>query len=98
MVVDCHTGAGCWVWLGVLTIGGMLIILFYLKNLGDMVDLATTLSFLSAPFLGFLTYRAIMASWVPKEFRPSLKLQGLAISGIVFLTAFMLFFLYFRFF
>ena len=86
-----------WIWLSALSVGAMLIIIFYLKNLGDMVDLATTLSFLSAPLLGFLTYRAILAPWVPKEFRPSPWLQGLAVLGIVFLTAFMLFFLYFRF-
>ena len=86
-----------WIWLSALSVGAMLIIIFYLKNLGDMVDLDTKLSFLSAPFLGFLTYRAILAPWVPKEFRPSPWLQGLAVLGIVFLTAFMLFFLYFRF-
>ncbi len=87
-----------WTWLGVLSAGAMLIILFYLKSLGDLVDLATTLSFLSAPFLGFLTYRAIMAPWVPEEIKPGLWLHALAILGIVFLSAFLLFFLYFRFF
>ena len=75
----------------------MLVIAFYLKNLKSQVDLATTLSFLTAPFLGFLTYRAIMSSWVPEEFKPKPWLRVLAITGITFLTAFLLFFLYFRF-
>ena len=86
-----------WIWMVTLTIGAMLIIIFYLKSLGDLVDLATTLSFLSAPFLGFLTYKAVMAPEVPDEFKPGFWLQLLAISGIVFLSAFMLYFLYFRF-
>jgi Mn2+/Fe2+ NRAMP family transporter len=86
-----------WVWMAVLSIGGMLIIIFYLKKLTGLVDLATTLSFLTGPFLGFLTYRAIMSPYVPKEFRPEPWRRVLAILGITFLTAFMLFFLYSKF-
>jgi hypothetical protein len=74
----------------------MLIIGFYLRSLKALVDLATTLSFVTAPFLGVLTYRAIMAHWVPDEFKPRPWLRGLAIVGIVFLSAFLIFFLYYR--
>jgi Mn2+/Fe2+ NRAMP family transporter len=85
-----------WVWVGVLSVGAMMIIIFLLKTLGQLVDLATTLSFITGPFLGWLTYRAIMAKWVPDEYKPKLWLRVLAILGIVFLTGFLLFYAYFK--
>ncbi|MFC1853063.1 divalent metal cation transporter, partial [candidate division CSSED10-310 bacterium] len=86
-----------WTWMGILAGGGMLIISLYLKNLKSLVDLATTLSFLTAPILGFLTYKAVTAPWMPQECKPPPWLRGLALVGITFLTAFLLFFLYYRF-
>jgi len=86
-----------WAWIGVLAIGSMFIIIRYLTTrLSDFVDYATILSFITGPFLGILTYRAMTASYIPKEFRPNLWRRVLAISGIVFLMAFLLFFAYFR--
>lgn len=85
-----------WTWMAIMAVGAMLIIGLYLKSLKALVDLATTLSFVTAPFLGFLTYRAIMASWVPDEFKPRPWMRALAVTGIVFLGAFLLFFLYYR--
>jgi len=86
-----------WAWMGFMGVGAMLIIAFYLKSLKALVDLATTLSFLTAPFLGILAYRAITSDYIPEEFRPGPVLRYLAIIGIVFLSAFLLFFLYYRF-
>ncbi|MFC2172560.1 NRAMP family divalent metal transporter [Acidobacteriota bacterium] len=86
-----------WVWMAVLCVGGMIVIAFYLTSLKALVDLATTLSFVTAPFLGILTYRAIMSDAVPDEFKPKPWLRGLAIIAIGFLIAFLSFFLYYRF-
>ncbi|MFH1313681.1 MAG: Nramp family divalent metal transporter [Candidatus Eisenbacteria bacterium] len=85
-----------WLWMGIMAVGAMLIIAFYLKSLKALVDLATTLSFITGPFLGFLTYRAITAKYVPAECRPAPWLRGLAVLGIVFLGGFLLFFIYYR--
>jgi Mn2+/Fe2+ NRAMP family transporter len=93
----CGNSWDYWTWMGVMALGAMLIIGFYLKSLKSLVDLATTLSFVTAPFLGFLTYKAIMARWVPDEFKPRPWLRALAIIGIVFLASFLAFFLYYRF-
>ncbi len=72
-----------------------LIILFLL---GDqfrlLIDFATTLSFLTAPVLAFINYRLIFHSDVEPEFIPRPWLQWLAICGIVFLSGFALFYLY----
>jgi Mn2+/Fe2+ NRAMP family transporter len=83
-----------WTWVGVLGVGGMLIIIFFLKKLTGLVDLATTLSFITGPFLGYLTYRAITAPWVPDDFKPKPWMRILALIGIIFLGAFLLFFIY----
>ena len=85
-----------WAWMGIMAVGAMLIIGFYLRSLKALVDLATTLSFVTGPFLGFLTYRAIMAPGVPDEFKPGRLLRWLAVTGIVFLGSFLVFFLYYR--
>lgn len=88
---------GYWGWMLVLAIGAMVIVIFYLADhLARLVDLATILSFITAPFLGILTYRAITAEWVPEEARPGRALRFVAVLGIVFLTAFLGFFAYSR--
>jgi hypothetical protein len=80
--------------MAILSAGAMLILLFYLKGLIGLVDLATVLSFATAPFLGILTYRAVTAAWVPEDHRPGPALRMFAILGIAFLGAFLLFFVY----
>ena len=85
-----------WAWIAALSLGAMLIIIFFLKKLTGLIDVATIISFITGPFLGILTYRAMTASYIPEEFRPCLWRRVLAISGIVFLIGFLLFFAYFR--
>jgi Mn2+/Fe2+ NRAMP family transporter len=88
---------GYWIWMAVLAVGAMVIVIFYLEDhLARLIDLATILSFITAPFLGILTYRAMMDDCVPEEFRPGRALRTLAVTGIVFLTAFLGFFAYSR--
>jgi Mn2+/Fe2+ NRAMP family transporter len=81
----------------VLIAGALLIIGRFMTNLLSLVDLATVLSFVTAPFLGILAYRAVTAPTVPEELRPSPGLRAMAIIGIVFLLAFLCVFLYHRF-
>lgn len=59
-----------------------------------MVDLATTLSFLTAPILAFINYRLVMSKHFPDEFRPPTWLRILSWSGILFLTGFALVYAY----
>jgi Mn2+/Fe2+ NRAMP family transporter len=68
--------------------------------LGDsftlMVDLATTLSFLTAPVLAYLNYRLVTTEYMPDNCKPSPWLKWLSWSGIIFLSAFALVFIYWR--
>lgn len=65
-----------------------LFILLLSSNLRDLVDLATTLSFIIAPVIALINYRVITSDQVSEEFRPGKKLLLLAKSGIVFLIVF----------
>lgn len=62
-----------------------------------LVDLATTLSFLSAPFFAVLNHRAVFAPWVAPELRPGERMRWLSLAGIFFLSGFALYFLYITF-
>ena len=72
--------------------------LILLSLLGDrfrfLIDLATTLSFLTAPILAFMNHKLIHQPEVKKEYRPGKWLYTLSVSGIVFLTIFALIYLY----
>lgn len=61
-----------------------------------MIDLATTLSFLTAPVLAWLNYRLVTASHVPAHCRPGTAMRWLSRAGIVFLTVFALLYAYWR--
>lgn len=77
-----------WFWLGVLLSGTMLLIIFFLKGMSFMVDLATTLSFLTAPILGYLNLRVVTGKNVAKENQPGLWLKMLSWIGLLILTGF----------
>lgn len=61
-----------------------------------MVDLATTLSFLTAPALAFINYRLVMHEHFPEESRPPAWLRILSIAGILFLSSFALLYVYWQ--
>ena len=86
-------------WGAVLVLfGGSLAVLhFALRSLGDMVDLATTLSFLTAPLLSLLNHRAITGDEVPAEGRPSRGLLLASGVGIVAQSGFAVYYLALRF-
>lgn len=70
----------------------------FLLLLGDhfrfLIDLATTLSFLTAPILAFMNHKLIHRPEVADEYRPPKWLWWLSISGIIFLTLFALIYVY----
>lgn len=84
----------------ILLVGISILSLGLLYFLGDqftlMVDLATTLSFLTAPVLAYLNYRLVTADHVPDGYRPKRWLKWLSWSGMVFLTGFALLYLYWQ--
>jgi Mn2+/Fe2+ NRAMP family transporter len=82
----------------ILIVAISLLSLGVLYFLGDsftlMVDLATTLSFLTAPVLAYLNYKLVTADHMPDDCKPQPWLKWLSWSGLVFLTGFALLYLY----
>jgi len=84
-------------WLLVLvSLCSLGVLYFWGEQFTFLVDLATTLSFLVAPVLGYINFRLVSSNQVPEEYRPKGWLKWLSWSGLVFLTGFALLFLYWK--
>ncbi len=86
-----------WAWLFLVVTGALLLIDIFASRMKVMVDIATTLSFVTAPFLAFLNYKAVTSKEIPGEYRPGKRMRLYAVTGIVFLTLFSLFYVLWRF-
>ena len=86
-----------WFWLIVVVIGALLIIYVFSSSMKTMVDIATTLSFITAPILAFLNYKAVTANHISNEYKPKKPLRIYAILGLIFLSCFSIGFLIWRF-
>ena len=86
-----------WGSLVVLGAGSVLIVTSFLKSLKELVDLATTLSFLTAPALAVLNHRAITGAEVPADARPGPAVLRFSLVSIVVLTGLALTYLWVRF-
>ena len=82
---DGHNGL-YWIWMAIV-MGGAVLLLSVLKGgLTFMVDVATTLSFLTAPILGYLNLRVVTSEHMPVESRPGRVMRVLSWLGIIFGT------------
>ena len=61
--------------------------------MGKLVQIATVLSFITAPLYAFLNYRLVISSKMPKAQQPKKGMRILSVLGILFLTGFTLFYL-----
>ena len=82
-------------WMAMILISGgaLLLIGAFPGSLKGLVDLATTLSFLTAPILAWMNHRAVFGPDLSRDQQPSLWLKILSVLGIVFLGTFALFYL-----
>ena len=81
--------------IGLLIIGSIFIIYLFSSKLKQLVDLATTISFLIAPLIAIANYILVTKDF-DKNFQPKMWLKILALSGILYLFSFCLIFLYFK--
>ncbi|MCF8370450.1 MAG: Nramp family divalent metal transporter [Bacteroidales bacterium] len=87
-----------YLWLFVVAVGAYLTIRYFASSMKFMVDLATTLSFITAPILGWMNFKVVRGSNVPEYARPKKWLVILSWVGLVVLSAFSVYFLVWRFF
>lgn len=84
-------------WLFALTLGAVLILLLVLENMRQLVDFATTISFLTTPFLAALNYRSFLKLQKEEGYQFPKWLNLLSILGLLFLIGFAGYFLLERF-
>lgn len=85
------------VWLLLIASGGLLIIVFASSSLRWLVDLATTLSFLTAPMLSGLNHLVMHQPSVPAENRPSEAMRRFSLACVAAQAIFATGYLYVRF-
>lgn len=74
-------------WLFVLVLGSLVILSLFLTNMASFLIVATTLSFLTAPFFAIANYILVMR-YLPKAEQPSTRIKALSWVGIVYLFVF----------
>ena len=77
-----------------LAIINFIVVTSFSANMGKLVALATFVSFVVAPIIGYMNLKNVMSEDLPKEVQPKKWLQFLAYAGIIFLAVFSLYYLY----
>jgi Mn2+/Fe2+ NRAMP family transporter len=93
LLLDKELKYGYWFWILFLFIGTVLVLKYFMDNMGLLIKTATILSFLTAPFYAILNYRLITSKHTPNEHQPGIFLRVLSAIGIVFLVGFSIWFL-----
>ncbi len=78
--------------LVVVGIGSFGVVFFLGSKLKELVDLATTISFLIAPVIAVVNFRLVIGNQINPKHHPPLWLKALSWMGILFLTGFALYF------
>ena len=73
----------------------MIIIYFFGSKLKQLIDLATTISFMIAPLVAIANYTLVTKNF-DKNMQPKRWLRYLAILGIIYLISFGLLFIYIK--
>lgn len=81
-------------WIILLAVGTVAIFTFLLSEMGTLVQIATILSFITAPFYAYLNLKLVTSDQIPKEHKPGKGLIFLSILGLTFLALFAIGFLY----
>lgn len=92
-----RSGALYWAAMLVVIAGSLLLIGVFQRRLTLMVDVATTLSFLTSPILGYFNYRVVTGPQMPAGTTPPPWLRALAWAGLAFGFGFGAVFLVWRF-
>lgn len=83
-----------WASLALICAGALAILAFWAERMRALIDLATVLSFLSAPILAFLNHLAVTGAEMPRDHRPARWLLGASFACIVLQGALAGYFLY----
>lgn len=80
--------------VSLLAIINFIVIAAFGANMGKLVALATFVSFIAAPLIGYMNLRNVTSKDLDPKYWPSKNLKLLTYIGIVFLTCFSLYYFY----
>jgi Mn2+/Fe2+ NRAMP family transporter len=80
-------------WIVLLSIGTIIILTLFISNMKAMIEIATIISFLTAPFYAIANFILISSKHTPKEWHPSTAMKVLSYLGIIFLIGFSIWYL-----
>jgi Mn2+/Fe2+ NRAMP family transporter len=84
------------VWLLLTASGGFCVIAFFISEFNKLVQVATIISFLIAPFIAVLNYTLVFGSHLKDDEKPGRFMRYTAIAGIAFLLIFSVVFVFFN--
>lgn len=74
--------------LAAIAAGSLAVALQFGDSLKDLVDFATSVSFLAAPAIAIINYRLVTGSRLDRAMQPGAALRALSVAGIAFLLTF----------
>jgi len=78
-------------------VGALFVIIQFENKLKELVDFATTVSFLIAPIIAIFNFKLVSSKYLDKQSQPGIWLKILSFIGIIFLSGFAVFFIITRF-
>jgi Mn2+/Fe2+ NRAMP family transporter len=84
-------------WMAILFVGTVVILGFFVSNMKQMVDFATTLSFVLGPVLAILNYMVVTSKFMPEDAKPKPFMKWYAIISMVLMSSFSIFYIFWKF-
>ncbi|MBU3027805.1 NRAMP family divalent metal transporter [Zobellia galactanivorans] len=78
----------------VLALVNYIVVSSFSANMGQLVSLATFVSFVVAPIVGYMNLKNVMSDEIPQAHRPKKGLRILTYTGILFLSLFSVYYFY----
>jgi Mn2+/Fe2+ NRAMP family transporter len=88
-----HSSKLYWIWVLFLSAAAMLIIGVFTNSMRNLLDFATVISFLAAPFFAYINFKVVKSDFLPKEYHPPKWLTVLSWAGLIFLMGFSIIFI-----
>ena len=85
------------IWFGVLITGTVLVIFIFSGKMKTLIDIATTLSFITAPILGYLNLKVVLGKNMADTHKPKIWLKVLSWVGLIALSGIAVLFIVWKF-
>jgi len=74
------------IWMLLAAILSVAVIMFFVKNLMQMLGVASVIAFVTSPILAYINFKVMSGDNVPEHMRPGLVLRVISWAGMAFFT------------